>query len=271
MSGMVAGAFNTLVYEPLYNALVLLIEVVPYADVGVAVILLTIFVKLVLFPLSLKAVRTQMALRAMEPELKALKEKHKNNQQAQAQAMMALYRKYHINPFSSILLILLQLPIIFGLYWVFYRGGLPELSLEHLYAFIPLPEAINMHFLGVVNVAADGSLAALLAGSLSVTNLLFALVVGVTQFVQIRLTLPPLPERKENATMQEDFARSMQLNMRYVLPMVITVASYFLSVAVSLYWVTSNLFAIGQEFYVRRRVRGVENPQALAQAIAETK
>lgn len=242
MANMIREAFNTLIHEPLYNSLVFLIDVVPYADVGIAVILLTIFVKFILFPLSLKAVRTQVALRAMEPELKEIKEKNKDNQHAQALAMMELYRKYEVNPFSSILLIFIQLPIIFGLYWVFYKGGLPVLSPEHLYSFVPSPEVINMQFLGLVDVA-------------STRNILFTLLVGITQFIQIRLTLPPLAARTENPSFQEDFTRSMNLNMRYVLPIVVTVAAYFLSVAIALYWITSNIFAIGQEFYVKRRIK----------------
>lgn len=237
--------FNTLVFEPLYNALVFLVDVVPYADVGIAVILLTVFVKLVLFPFSLKAVKTQLAMRAMEPEIKATKEKNKNNKRAQAVALMALYKKYEVNPLSSIFLILVQLPIIFGLYWVFYKGGLPLLTPEHLYAFTPIPEMINMHFLGLVDVA-------------ETRNIILTLMVGITQYIQIRLTLPALTARKVDATLGEDFTRSMHLNMRYVLPVVVTVAAYFLSVAISLYWVTSNLFAIGQEFYVRKRIRKPE-------------
>lgn len=252
-----AGMFNTLVYEPLYNALVFLIDVVPYADVGISVILLTVFVKLVLFPLSLKAVKTQLALRAMEPEIKEIKEKHKSDQQAQALALMALYKKYEVNPLSSIFLILLQLPIIFGLYWVFFKGGLPTLSPEHLYSFIKIPETINMHFLGLVDVA-------------TTKNILFTLLVGITQYIQIRLTLPALPERKDNATLGEDFTRSMHMNMRYVLPVVITIAAFFLSVAVSLYWITSNLFAIGQEFYVRKRIRQPEGAVSSAGAVVQT-
>jgi len=246
MAVMIKAAFTTLIYDPLYNALIFLIDIVPHADVGIAVILLTIFVKFVLFPLSLKAVKTQIALRAMEPELKEIKEKNKDNQHAQALAMMELYRKYEINPFSSILLILIQLPIIFGLYWVFFKGGLPVISPEHLYSFIPSPQDINMHFLGLVDVA-------------STRNILFTLLVGITQYIQIRLTLPALTPRKENASFQEDFSRSMNLNMRYVLPVVVTIAAYFLSVAIGLYWITSNIFAIGQEFYVRRHIKKPED------------
>lgn len=242
MTGMIVAAFNAVVYEPLYNALVFLIDVVPYSDVGISVILLTILVKLILFPLSLKATRTQITLRTMEPEIKELKERHKGDQQAQAAEMLKLYRKYNINPLSSIFLILIQLPIIFGLYWVFYKGGLPTLSEMHLYSFIPRPESINMEFLGLIDVAAS-------------KNILLALLAGISQYAQVKFALPALSPRKENATLQEDFTRSMHLNMRYIFPVMAAIFAYILSAAVALYWITSNLFAIGQELYVRKRIK----------------
>src|SRR5690606_5202936 len=112
-------------YQPLYNGLIFLIDVIPYRDAGLAVVLLTIAVKLILFPLSKKAVRTQLILKQVQPELDSLKEKHKDDKQAQAQAMMGLYKEKGINPFSSFFLILIQLPIILTLYRIFVGSGLP--------------------------------------------------------------------------------------------------------------------------------------------------
>lgn len=242
MAGMLGDLFATLIFNPLYNGLILFVDVVPGGDLGIAVILLTILVKLLLFPLSLKAVRTQMLMREIEEPMKELREKYKDDRQEQARRIMELYKEKKINPFSSIFLILIQLPIIFGLYWVFLRGGLPDVQPELLYSFVGEPERVKVLFLGLIDMTARSAPLALLA--------------GLTQFIQTQLSLPPLkPREKENASLKDDLAHSFQLQMRYVLPVVVAVISYIISSAVALYWTTSNLFSIGQELYMRRTIK----------------
>jgi len=133
---MLSFLFNTLIYNPLYNALVFILDVLPAIDVGIAVILLTIIVKLILFPLSRKAVHTQIELRALAPELESIKKQHKDNPQQQAQLTMKMYKEHGINPFSGFLLIFVQLPVIFALYFIFLRGGLPDINIDILYPFL---------------------------------------------------------------------------------------------------------------------------------------
>ena len=76
---MISTAFNFLLYNPLYNALIFFVSIAPYASVGIAVILLTVLVKFILFPLSLKAVKTQVMVRELEPELAKIKKKYEEN------------------------------------------------------------------------------------------------------------------------------------------------------------------------------------------------
>ncbi len=242
---MLSNLFHTFIYGPLYNALVLLVDIVPFADVGLVVIILTLIVKLFLFPLSIKAVRTQLAVRRMESEIATLKEKYKNNKEEHARQTMALYRKNGVNPFSSFLLILIQFPIILGLYWVFARGGLPVINLEILYPFTPIPEVFNMQFLWVSDIAGK--------------SIILALLAGITQFFQIRLTLPPLKKKGGKPSLKEDLTHSFHLQMRYVMPVVVVGVAYMVSAAIAIYWTTSNLFAIGQEFYVRRRIKNQQD------------
>ena len=240
---MLSNIFNTFFYNPLYNGLVFLISAVPFADVGIAIILLTVLVKLILFPLSRKAVRTQLVMKKLEPELSVLKEKYKNDKQQQARKVMDLYKEKGVNPFSGILLMFIQIPIIFALYWVFFRGGLPEVNESLLYTFVSVPSTVNMIFLGLINMSGKSVVLAALA--------------GITQYYQIKLTLPPLKNRKDSKdspTLKEDLARSFQLQMRYMLPVFVLVFSYIISAAVALYWLTSNIFAIGQEIVVRKRL-----------------
>ena len=150
---MIGEVFNTVFFNPIYNGLIFLLDVVPFIDVGIAVILVTVVVKLVLFPFSLKMVKTQLAVKALEPEITKLKETHKKDKQEQAKQTMALYKEKGVNPFSGFLLILIQIPVIFALYWVFLRGGLPEINVDILYSFTPIPENINMNFLGLIDVS----------------------------------------------------------------------------------------------------------------------
>ena len=237
---MFSAFFSSFIYNPLYNSLVFLINHAPYADVGIAIILLTCAVKLVLLPLAHTAVRSQIMMNAIKGDLDAIREKYKNDKQKQAQHTMALYKEKNINPFAMILPLLIQIPIIFGLYWVFFRGGLPNINTDLLYGFIPLPESVNMQFIGLIDM-----------GGKSVALALFA---GITQYIQAKLAFPKLEARAEQSSFKDDLARSMHLQMRYVLPIIVGVIAYTISAAVALYWTTSNIFAIGQEIFVRRKL-----------------
>lgn len=235
---MVGHIFNLLVYQPLYNGLIFLMSVMPWADAGVSVIVFTFLVKLVLFPISQKATRTQLKMKSHERDLNLLKEKHKNDRQAHAQATMAFYKEKNINPFSTFFLALVQIPIILALYYIFYRGGLPRIQTDLLYPFVSAP-AVTMRFFGLIDITKG--------------SLVLAILVGVSQYFQVRFSMP-VPNKQNNpkVSMKDDFARTLNLQMRYFLPVLVGVIAYNISGAVSLYWITSNLFAIGQELYVRR-------------------
>lgn len=236
--------WHTFFFDPVYNGLIFFIDVVPGGDVGLAIIGITVLVKLILLPLSLKASRTQHLMRELEPKLKEIKAKFKDKREEQARAMMDLYKEAGLNPFASILLIFIQIPIIIALYLAVYRGGgvpLPDINVDLLYAFIPSPETVNMLFVGLIDMAGKSWPLALLAGA--------------TQFVHAQLSFPKLEPRVEGAapSLKEDFARSMQMQMRYVLPVIIVIVAYTISAAIGLYFVVSNLFAIGQEYFVKKQ------------------
>jgi len=238
---MFNSLWHNFIYDPLYNALIFLIGIVPGADVGIAVIVLTVFVKLLLFPLAHRVARTQVVIKRIQPELDKLKEKFKDDKQEQTLKTLALYKDNNINPFFGFLVILIQLPIILGLYWVFYKGGLPMVNMDLLYSFVSGITVPNMTFIGITDMAGKSLVLALLAGS--------------TQFIQMQIIMPDAPEKKDNPTIKDDLARTMHMQMKYVMPIIITVVAYTISAAVALYWVTSNIFAIGQELLVRRNIK----------------
>lgn len=245
MAGMFASIWHGVFFDPIYNTLIFILDHVPGGDVGIAIVLLTVFIKLILLPLALRAAKTQYAMRELEPQLATIKEQHKDDREKLARATMDVYKTAGINPFASILLVLIQLPIIIALYLSVYRGGgvpFPAINTDLLYSFIPTPETVNMIFLGVIDIAGR--------------SLPLALLAGVTQYIHTHLSLPPLAPRKkdEKPNFKDDFARSMQMQMRYVMPAVIFFVAYTISAAIALYFLVSNLMAIATEFVVRRHV-----------------
>lgn len=234
--------YHTLISTPLYNGFIYLFDLIPWLDAGMAVILFTIIVKLILFPIAKKSIITQIMMRKIDPELRVIREKNKDNQQKQALEMLALYKKYGINPFSNILLLLIQLPILLALYSIFYKSGLPEVNQSLLYSFVEAPN-INMNFLGILDI--------------SKSNIIMAFLASITQYYQIKIALPPAPPKKagEAPNFQDDLARSMSVNMKYVLPVIVFIFSYKLAAALAIYWTVSNLFMVGQEIFVKRRLQ----------------
>ena len=180
---MISSLFNISLYQPLYNGLIFLIDVLPFVDAGVAIIIFTIIVKFILYPLSKKAVITQFRMKQIAPELEEVKERYKDNQQEQAVQTMNLYKKNGINPFVSVLLLFIQLPIIFALYFVFLKSGWPQVDTELLYSFVRVPGEISVYFLGIIDVSAK--------------SWVLAIAAAVTNFFQVRFSMPPLAEKKE--------------------------------------------------------------------------
>ena len=238
---MFISFFKVTIYQPLYNGLVYLIDSFPFMNAGFAVIVFTIIIKLLLFPLSKKAVKTQLEMRNLQPKLDELKVKYKDNQQEYARKMLELYKEYDINPFSTIFLTLIQIPIILCLYYVFLKG-LPTINADLLYSFVKAPESLSMSFFWVDSIAGKSHILALLA--------------AVTSFFQMRYSMPPhVPKGKPGESFKDDLARSMNIQMRYVFPVLVYFIAYSISGVIALYWITSNLFTIGQELYMRKHLK----------------
>jgi len=233
--------YATFIYNPLYNGLIFLAHTLPFLDAGVLIILFTVIVKLILFPLSKKAVRTQAMMKIVEPELRAIKEKYKDDKQKQALETMKLYKEKQVNPFSSILLLFIQLPILFAIYKIIYSTGFSSIHTDILYSFVSAPESISTLFLGIVDVAAK-------------KNIILALVAAASQYFQISLSTPKLAPKTTGGGFQDDLARNMQTQMKYVFPVMIFFTSYSFPAALAIYWTTSNLFMIAQELYIRKQM-----------------
>ncbi|MEI8123764.1 MAG: YidC/Oxa1 family membrane protein insertase [bacterium] len=235
--------FDTFFYSPLYNGLIWFINIMPWHSVALAVIFFTCIIKVVLFPLSQKSVKTQFEMKKIEPEINEIKIKYKDDKKIQAEKTMALYKERGINPFSGVLLMIIQFPVLIALYYVFLNGGLPNIDHETIYSFTKIPDIINMNLFGV---------------SVGDKSIIFALLAAITQFFQMQITIPKTPKKdKQNdsktPSFKDELAKSMSMQMKYVMPIIIFFIAKSFPVVVSLYLVTSSLFAIGQELYVRKQ------------------
>lgn len=245
---MISSAFNAAFFEPLLNGLVFLINILPFHDVGFAIIILTIVVRFIIFPLNHRAIVTQQKIKQLEPVLQEIKDKYKKDNQEQAKKTMELYRQHGVNPFSSFITLLIQIPIIFALYKVFSAGA--QFDPAHIYSFIQIPNEFNLNFLGLFD--------------LTDKSYVLGFIVGATQFLQMQLAIPPIKKSDTGAknSFKDDFARNMNIQMRYVMPILIFFIVSRLSAGIAVYWTTMNAFAIIHEFIVRKKAdKIVQIPQ----------
>jgi YidC/Oxa1 family membrane protein insertase len=234
---MLANIWNIVLYKPLLNALAFLVSTIPGGDIGLAVIILTLFVKIILLPLSQRSIESQIKMNSLAPLLKKIKDSGASKEE-QAKKTFELYKTYKTNPFSGCLLVLIQIPIIFALYYVFLK----ELNFDNssLYSFINIPEKINMNFLGLVDISKKGIL-------------VLAVLAGVSQFFQAYFMPKPATNTTDKGSFQDNLSRSMQTQMKYIFPFVVAFIAYSVSGAIALYWITSNTFAICQQLYANKK------------------
>lgn len=228
---------RTILYKPLFNALIFFVWLIPGNNVGVAIIILTILVRLLLWPSSLNALKEQKKMKDIQPRLEEIKEKFKDDKEKQARATMEFYRSSGVNPFGSCLPLLIQLPILIILYYVF-QAGMDTSRFNNLYSFTPRPDFINTHFFFIDLAKPDRYLLPYLA--------------GIAQFVQSwQMTkLQSQPDKKKEETSQQDaFQKAMSSQMLYMMPFFTVLISWSLPAALPLYWVVTTLFAIFQQWW----------------------
>jgi YidC/Oxa1 family membrane protein insertase len=236
---MISSIFISSIVKPFYNALIFLVDFITN-DLGLAIIILTIVFRFIIFPLSKNQIKTQIKMKDIQKPLKELKEKYKDNPQVMAQKMMELYKEHDIKPFSGILLMFIQLPLLFGFYYMFLRAGLPQVNPDLIYSFIPTPENIDTIFLGI---------------ELTTKSIILALIASVTQYFQARLLLPKKDDNKPESGSIEEIMQGVQTQMVYVIPIIILFVSYSFGAIIALYFVTSNIFSIIQEYYLKKTIK----------------
>jgi len=237
--------YHEVFYKPLLNGLLVLTSVLPWNDLGFSVILLTVILRFIMFPLTHKMIRTQRKMKEIEPELKKIQNEKKNKEE-QGRAVMELYKKHGINPFSGFLNILIQFPLLFAMYKVFWTG-IP-FKAGDIYGFLAIPAHINVMFLGLIN--------------LSTPNIFLAGMAAVSQFLQVWFAMPANSGGSKGVVAgKPDMGTMMQKQMLYIFPVLIFMIGFSLPSAVALYWTTMNVFAIVHEATVRNNANNERRQQ----------
>jgi len=228
---MFSFIYNEFLWRPLFNGLIFFYTVFPVADLGIAIILLTIVIRTILAPVLWKAQKAQKELQLIQPEIKKLQEKFKNDKEGQGKALMELYSRHKVNPFSGCLLMLVQFPVLIALLQVFQNFD--SSRLQYLYSFISHPGVINTISFGFLDLAKG--------------NIALGVVAAVTQYFQTKMTMVKQPEGSDNA-----FMKSFQTQSLYIFPILILVSSFKFPAALTLYWTIMNVFGIVQEIVMRK-------------------
>jgi len=228
--------FQIILYQPIFNFFVGLYNVIP--DIGVVILVITVLIKLILYPLTNLSIKAQKSLTELQPKLEDLKKQHKDNQQVLAQETMKLYKEHKVNPFGSCLPILIQLPIFIALYWVM-RDGLASNSFNLLYPFVSNPGHINTVTLGIFD--------------LSQKNLILAVLAGAAQFWQAKsMTRKQPPKNAGEGAKDESMMAMMNKQMLYMMPVMTVIISMQLPAGLALYWFLSTLLTGLQEVILFR-------------------
>lgn len=231
--------FTTYIIQPIYNAFVFLIAHMPGGDAGLAIIALTAAIRIVLYPIFAASLRTQMGMQAMQEELEAAKPRLKDNKEELNKLQLELIRKYKVNPLSLIGSLIIQVGLIIALYRAMFFEGFPAIKESLLYPFVHAPALVNTHFLGIIDLLARH-------------NVLLAVLVGATQWWAIHLTLRRTPAPKGASADRLAAHRMQQQLMRFAMPALLVVLAFIFQAGLGLYFLTSNLFSVAQEYLIRR-------------------
>lgn len=240
-----SGIFQTLLYQPLFNIFVGLYNIIP--DIGAVILIVTVLVKVVLYPLTTSSIKAQKSLSEVQPKLDALKKEHKDNQQMLAQETMKLYKDHKVNPFGSCLPLLIQIPIFLALYWVLQRG-LTSDNFDSLYPFITNPGHINTVTLGLFDLKNPIPLLAVLAGA--------------AQFWQSKMMMKKTPKKEPGESKEPDMATMMNKQMLYIFPVMTVFIGLKLPGGLSLYWFVSTLLTALQQELILKRGNKNEPPKS---------
>lgn len=278
--------FDAIVVKPIFNALMLLYSIIPGGDFGVAIILFTIFIRILIYPLVRKQLHQTKLMRKLQPELKKIKKAAGGNRQLEATMQMELYKRHGVSPFQSIFVLLIQLPIFIGLYHVIqvitlHRDQVAQLAypaiqqLEPVKKIIENPDNFNHTMLGFIDLTKT----TFSNGTVDIVLLALALISAVTQYIMSKQTLPSTdkPKKRFRDIMREaaegkqsdasEMSTAMMTNMVKIMPIMMFFIMVSLPGALALYYTVSNLVATAQQHYLLNK--DTEEMEEIAEEVIE--
>jgi len=234
--------FHTIIYQPLYNILIFLYNVVPGKDFGVSIILITIFLRVILMPLYKKQIESQQKMQELQPKIKELQERTKGNKEQQTKQMMELYKEHKTNPFSGCLPLIVQLVFLIAIYQVLIKISSNGLSVDtsQLYSFVANPGKINQFFIYIVD--------------LTKPNIVIAALAAIAQYFQTKMLMKQQPQvAKKDDSGKPDMAQMMSKQMLYLGPFLTLFIGIKFPAGLALYWLVGTLFMLAQQVVIEKK------------------
>lgn len=237
--------FDTILIAPLVNALFFIYGIIPGHDFGLSIIILTVLIRLVLWPLANKQLHSQKKMQALQGDIAKVREKAAGDKQKESAMLMELYKEKEVNPFSACLPTLLQFPILIAMFVVFKKAtgsisGVEQLlyepvkNLHYIQQVLSGQTPFNTDLFGLINMAKP--------------SILLAIIAGVTQFAQVKMITP----KKQKSNVKDSQAQ-MTAMMNYTFPALTIFIAWSLPAALPMYWISTNMVAILQQWLVMRK------------------
>ena len=240
--GQIGQLFNYLITLPIFNVLMLLYHL--FGSMALSIIVLTLIVRLALFPLTLRQLKSTKATQAIQPLIADVRKKYKD-QKEQYAAMQAIYKEYGVNPVAGCLPLLVQLPVLYGLFFALREAlntsNLNPINYLHslnqsIYPFLPKfifpPDPYMIWFGGPINL-----------GHPDPTHIL-PILAGLATFLQLRMSQPRTRTGTKDAMTQQMAA------MQYIMPFVTLFFAWTFPAGLALYWTTTSVFSMVQQYFV---------------------
>ena len=263
--------FHELVVRPIFNLLISIYSIIPGADFGIALIIFTIIVRVLLYPLVKKQLHQTKAMRRLQPELAKIKANAKGNKQLETMQMMELYKKHGVSPFRTIGILLIQLPIFIALFQVIqiftnHRDKIGQFSydflenIELIKQLIAHPDQFNQKMLGLVDLTHS----AFSNGNIDIILVALALISGYTQYIMTKQTMPQNESKKSFREIMTEAADGKQADqselnavvmskMMRVMPIFMVFIMISLPGALALYYTVSNIIAVIQQHHILKQ------------------
>lgn len=247
--------FHSFFFQPIFNLLIWLYGILPYKDIGISIILLTLLVKVVTYPLAQMQIKQQRAMQELQPKIEEIRKRLKDNQEEQAKELMELYKKEKVNPAAGCWPLLIQIPIFIALYKAL-NVGLTAGGFGDLYSFVPTPASIQTMFIGLFD--------------LTKPNYVLAVLAGIVQFVQTKhilkppaatVTPPPTDVATTEGAKDESMAAMMNKQMTYVMPVMTVFIGISLPGGLTLYWLVMSALTLLQQWHIMKQMPLKIEPQ----------